>query len=341
MQQRRYTAGIARGEGLVGRFGDVVVYVADASPAAAPLLSVVEKVADSDVPGATMAERLGRSGVQPDTAGAFGVVAPVADGLVVVLRGDVTAQITAVDGARELSGVGGWVEEVVAGTEITEVKVGADPGLLAASQTDLRGGVVPGGGFVLTASDAVHDQPAEPQAAAEHTMVRAPTSASPAETVMPQAAPPAQHTMIRTEAPPAPTSPAQTAVSQAVQPLPTPPGGSEAVGAVLVCEDGTTFPLDRPYVIGRDPTRAAEVRDEQADPIMLRLDRHISRVHAFVSVEGGAVFVRDNATPGGTYIAAPAASSWTQIGTAATELHLGWRILVGDQILTYRSSATA
>jgi hypothetical protein len=48
------------------------------------------------------------------------------------------------------------------------------------------------------------------------------------------------------------------------------------------------------------------------------------------------VFVRDAATPGGTYIASPGAADWTQISTAPTELKPGWSMRVGDQIYTYR-----
>ena len=47
-----YTVSIARGDGLVARFGDVVMYIADANAFADRLLAVGESVAEHDRPGA-------------------------------------------------------------------------------------------------------------------------------------------------------------------------------------------------------------------------------------------------------------------------------------------------
>jgi hypothetical protein len=60
-------------------------------------------------------------------------------------------------------------------------------------------------------------------------------------------------------------------------------------------------------------------------------------VHAYVSVEGGAVCVRDAGTSGGTFIAAPAAKDWTRIGMTPTELEPGWSLRIGGLILTYEA----
>nr|WP_232541719.1 FHA domain-containing protein [Nocardia bovistercoris] len=114
--------------------------------------------------------------------------------------------------------------------------------------------------------------------------------------------------------------------------------GSSAPGA-LVHED-TAYPLDRPYVIGRAPTGDESVRNAVATPLEVPRDRHVSRIHAFVTVERGKVYVRDAGTPAGTYIAAPGADSWTRIGTATTELAPGWSIRIGEKVLiTYRGTA--
>jgi hypothetical protein len=54
-----------------------------------------------------------------------------------------------------------------------------------------------------------------------------------------------------------------------------------------------------------------------------------------VSVDAGAVFVRDASTPGGTFMAPPGAKAWIQIGITPTELQPGWSLRVGERILTY------
>jgi hypothetical protein len=107
--------------------------------------------------------------------------------------------------------------------------------------------------------------------------------------------------------------------------------------AALVTDGGLSFPLDRSYVIGRNPLIANEVCDATASPITLDHDQHISRVHAYVSVDGDTVLVRDNATPGGTFISPPGSEQWTQIGAAPIRIQLGSRIRIGEQILNYRA----
>ena len=109
------------------------------------------------------------------------------------------------------------------------------------------------------------------------------------------------------------------------------------VAGVLQTEDGAVYPLDRPYVIGRDPLGDDSVRNAQASPIVVPNDQHVSRVHAYVTINGGAVYVRDAATPAGTWIAAPGAKSWTEVGSAPAELAPGWSLRVGEKILTYRA----
>lgn len=109
-------------------------------------------------------------------------------------------------------------------------------------------------------------------------------------------------------------------------------------GALLMADDGAAYPLDRTYVIGRSPLGDDAVRNATASPIVFRDDQHVSRIHAYVSIDGGAVFVRDAATPGGTFIAPPGAKEWIQIGTTPTELQPGWSVRVGKRILTYHQA---
>uniref|UniRef100_UPI000B236340 hypothetical protein n=1 Tax=Nocardia pseudovaccinii TaxID=189540 RepID=UPI000B236340 len=147
------TVGIARGDGLIARFGAVVVYLAGESPSTDRILGAIEAVADTRHPGAAIAQRLaavvfgGNSESPP-----FGVIAPTADGTVILLRGQVSAEIQGAEGTRRLSGARAftWVDEIVR-EPVRRISVGADAAfpIHELPRTDLRAGIVPGSGFVL------------------------------------------------------------------------------------------------------------------------------------------------------------------------------------------------
>jgi FHA domain len=110
---------------------------------------------------------------------------------------------------------------------------------------------------------------------------------------------------------------------------------SSTVGAVLVADDGAIYPLDRPYVLGRDPQTDDAVRSAAAAPIEVHNDRHVSRVHAYISIDGDMVRVRDASTPAGTFLAAPGAKEWTPVGSAPIELPVGSSLRIGERIFTH------
>ncbi|WP_433662872.1 FHA domain-containing protein [Nocardia sp. CA-128927] len=110
----------------------------------------------------------------------------------------------------------------------------------------------------------------------------------------------------------------------------------DQAAGTLVLENGTAYPLDRPYVIGRGPQTDDAVRTATAAPIVIQRDRHVSRVHAYVSVNRGKVFVRDATATSGTFIAPPGTDQWTRIGTSPTELRPGWSVRISERVLTYR-----
>ena len=303
MDRLPYTVAIAPGDGLIVRAGDVVMYIADASPAAGPLITAVESVAGAEQPGTSVVERLAALTFGADSAAVppFAVIAPAADGLLLLLRGNVIASLD--DGARELSGARAmtWVDEVLPASA-QKVTIGDRPRLTTPPFSELRAGVVPGSGFVLQPRRAPAQRPPGPPAEQQETA-----------------------TFTRTMSPPASSRAAPTETSTLAP-----------VAGVLQTEDGAVYPLDRPYVIGRDPLADDSVRNAHASPIVVHDDQQVSRGHAFVTVDDGAVFVRDAATPGGTYIAAPGAKVWTEIGSTPTELGAGWSLRVGERILTYR-----
>ncbi|WP_336083181.1 hypothetical protein [Nocardia sp. SSK8] len=103
----------------------------------------------------------------------------------------------------------------------------------------------------------------------------------------------------------------------------------------LVTEDGLSYPLDRPYVLGRNPSGDDSVRTAAATPILIERDRLVSRVHAFVAPDRGKVFVREAPATSGTFFAAPDSERWSRVGTLPIELQPGWRLRINDFLLTY------
>ncbi|MGY1947562.1 FHA domain-containing protein [Nocardia asiatica] len=368
MRKKPSTVGVAPGDGLVARFGAVVAYLGAETTSTDRILGTIEAVAEGEHPGAALAQRLAAvifgSTVQPPP---FGVVAPTGDGMLILLRGPVIAEIHGAEGTRRLDGGRAftWVDEIVR-EPVRRITIGAGAGAPPAAlpRTDLRAGVVPGGGFVLhaavrsagktvepRASEASAPGEPEPTAAAGFAAMPEPTGAS--EAVVPPAPPVRPTESARPLAKPRPPRPATdrplawSQVQPAHEPIAlrkapgnggtrvTHPPGDAAVGA-LVTEDGAAYPLNRAYVIGRGPQVDESVRAATAAPIVIQRDRHVSRVHAYVSVDGGKVYVRDAAATSGTFIAAPGTDQWTRISASPTELPPGWRVRVSERVLTYR-----
>jgi FHA domain-containing protein len=171
MEQMTTHVGIEPGRGLVGRFGDTVILIprseapdddsADPDEPARELLGLAAEVAsDRQVPPSTIAARLaawviGRLAGDPL---AFGIVVPARDGVVTFLRGPVWCTVTEGGSTRGLSGEQAltWVDQIVPGTfERLAIGTAAGQPVRADPLSDLRDGVVPGQGFVLTRAGSV------------------------------------------------------------------------------------------------------------------------------------------------------------------------------------------
>ena len=177
MEHMKTHIGIEPGRGLIGRFGDTVILIpggeaaAGRNEAARELLDLAAAVAsDRQVPASTIAARLAAWVIArlPTDALAFGIVAPVRDGVVMFLRGAVWCTVTEGGSTRELSGEQAltWVDQIVPGT-FERLAIGAAAGrpVRADPLSDLRDGVVPGQGFVLTrAGSALDLEPDAPEA---------------------------------------------------------------------------------------------------------------------------------------------------------------------------------
>ncbi|MEU1983886.1 FHA domain-containing protein [Nocardia sp. NPDC019395] len=361
------TIGIAPGEGLVARFGDVVIYLVGANASTERILGAVEAVADAEHPGAAIAQRLAAvvfgTGSEPPP---FGLVAPTADGTLILLRGPVSAMISGAEGSRSLVGSRAftWVDEIVRDPVRTlSVGPGSDARVSPYPRTDLRAGVVPGGGFVIHAAvrrrGKKHHRAIDPAAAKGSGEPPATAPAGLAAAVPDPAAesgPPTGLAAARS-AEPLPGTQAWSAASEPPRSEAEPirlrkePAGPRLNGSrngsgkqqksapALVAEDGTSYPLDRAYVIGRGPSVDESIRRKTASPLVLQRDRHISRVHAYLSVDDGKVFLRDAGTAAGTFISTPDEPRWTRIGQSPTELPPGGRIRISEQILTYHSES--
>ena len=150
---------IEPGTDLIGRFGDTVVLISRAGGAADAsaneLLGLVaELAADRETPATGVAARLASwvLGHLSDGIAAFGIVTPVADGVVVFLRGPVWCAVAAGETTRQLSGEHAltWVDQVLPGS-FDWLAIGAASAAVQADPiSDLRAGVVPGQGFALT-----------------------------------------------------------------------------------------------------------------------------------------------------------------------------------------------
>ena len=161
MEQLTTRIGIEPGLGLVGRFGDTVIVIPRGEAATRPddvaheLLELAAEVgSDRQAPANAIASRLAQwvIGHMSGEAPAFGIVAPMRDGVVMFLRGAVWCTITEGGATREVSGEQAltWVDLIVPGT-FERLAIGGAVGrpVQADPLSDLRAGVVPGEGFVL------------------------------------------------------------------------------------------------------------------------------------------------------------------------------------------------
>jgi pSer/pThr/pTyr-binding forkhead associated (FHA) protein len=167
MEQLTTRIGIEPGLGLVGRFGDTVILIPRGQAAASPdkttqeLLGLAAEVgSDRHAPAGTIASRLAAwvIGHMSGEAPAFGIVAPMRDGVVMFLRGGVWCTITEGGSTREVSGEQAltWVDQIVPGT-FERLAIGGVSGrpVQADPLSDLRDGVVPGQGFVLSRTGGI------------------------------------------------------------------------------------------------------------------------------------------------------------------------------------------
>lgn len=111
------------------------------------------------------------------------------------------------------------------------------------------------------------------------------------------------------------------------------PANPRSYGAI-VFEDGSTFALDRDYVVGRRPEKDPRVQSGQAAALTI-VDPNtvLSSAHALVTIRGGRISLTDLGSLNGTHIAPPGALDWTRLQqhqeapiTPGTRLLFGWTV---------------
>ncbi|MGQ0624156.1 MAG: FHA domain-containing protein [Sporichthyaceae bacterium] len=108
---------------------------------------------------------------------------------------------------------------------------------------------------------------------------------------------------------------------------------------LMVMDDGSTYRLDGDYLLGRAPEADPRVAGGQARPLKLTdIGGRISRVHIHVALSDWDVFVADEGSANGTFLATAGQSDWKRLpARARVQIDPGTRVLLGERSFVYES----
>ncbi|HMK13074.1 MAG TPA: FHA domain-containing protein [Acidimicrobiales bacterium] len=342
------------------------------------LIALCREVGEAapEAPGRTLARRLAGvlSAADPDSGLSMCVLSQTEDGLSVMLAGDIDLVASSSRGEVKLSGrdAATWVDRILEETlgSCSVSAGGADPPKRTAMY-ELQGGVVPGVGITLVGGGHVAAMPsvaasapapAEEQSAAPAVAAAAgaavgaaagvssgasaladlaePLPAAEPEPLAPE--PLAAAVAAAPEPPPAPAeafaAPAAAAAAAAVPDGPSAAPGGKSIG-VIVFEDGTSYALDKDYIIGREPENDAAVVAGRAGPLVVDdAERSISRVHAELRLFGSELQIVDRGSTNGTYVWSDTNADWVRLvpNQVASVKPGGW-VAVGSRSFVFEA----
>lgn len=159
---------VAGGDGVLGKYGASLVLAPSDSPVVDAVLALARE-ADrdhGDAPGKFLPRKVAGLVAQADEAPTLAVVSALADGLAVLLVGDVTMTLTDADGTVTQSGRDAttWVDRIVRGPWIS-LALSLDGAGPADPRSDFQGGVVTAAGAALLPDGAapMAAEPVEPE----------------------------------------------------------------------------------------------------------------------------------------------------------------------------------
>jgi len=305
------------GRGLVARRGGLVVLSDGLGPGPDPLLAALDAVADSGGDGAALVRAGTRAALERGGRPAWACAGVTFGGEVAVLAHGEAAALVSVDGGPETEVTAGGsmipVARTLTGAVVT-VRLVVGPAAAPDPRLRLDAGIVLGGGVMLTVTQEKNHTPIPngPYATA------APTTRAAAGQAVESAVPP----RIRLEQlgvvepvvvdgalcdrmhfnPPdamfcRECGATMCELTRNIRRQPRPPLG------VLLVDDGRGYPLDRDYVIGREPLLDDDVAAGRATPLPITdAEGSVSRLHLRVSLVGWRVEVRDLGSANGSVL---------------------------------------
>jgi hypothetical protein len=297
------------GQDLVARHGSLAVVTEDTGPGADAILGALEVVGAASGDGTMLVLAAARAALEHPGHSAS-VAGITRDGeLAVYVQGNGAAVVQTDAGqATEVTAAGSMlpVSRTFSAATVTVYLAARgnparwnDPRLLD-HRLRLDGGVVRGGALMLTAVLAAFTPAVTPAAT--------PPAGAPAVTGTTEVVPVTGiSTLAAHEELAAPEeidvwfrAPGQEpSYGQPPQTGPRPPLG------VLVLDDGTEFPLDRDYIVGREPSVDGDVSRSATVLRVTDPDGTVSRTHLRISVASGRVEVQDLGSANGSLLRLP------------------------------------